>query len=46
LNDFFIFSNYPGMDPEVGSANNNAQGIDFGVYPVSKKILFGLNLTF
>lgn len=46
LNDFFTFSSYSGMDPEVGSNNNNAQGIDFGVYPVSKKVLFGLAVTF
>jgi TonB-linked SusC/RagA family outer membrane protein len=46
LNDYFTFSSYPGMDPEVGSGNNAGQGIDFGIYPVSKKVLFGLNLTF
>jgi TonB-linked SusC/RagA family outer membrane protein len=46
LNDFFTFSKYSGLDPEVGSRNNNAQGIDFGIYPVSKKVLFGLALSF
>lgn len=46
LNDFFTFSKYSGLDPEVGSRNNNAQGIDFGIYPVSKKMLFGLSLSF
>jgi len=46
LNDFFIFSKYSGLDPEVGSRNNNAQGIDFGIYPVSKKMLVGLSLSF
>jgi hypothetical protein len=46
LNDFFTFSKYSGLDPEVGSKNNNAQGIDFGIYPVSKKVLVGLSLSF
>lgn len=46
LNDFFTFSKYSGLDPEVGSRNNNAQGIDFGIYPVSKKMLVGLSLSF
>ena len=46
LNDYFTFSKYSGLDPEVGSQNNNAQGIDFGIYPVSKKVLFGLSLSF
>lgn len=46
LNDFFTFTNYDGMDPEVGSQNNNAQGIDFGTYPISRKVLFGLAVTF
>lgn len=46
LNDFFTFTGYSGLDPEVGSGNNNAQGIDYGTYPVSKKLLFGLSLSF
>jgi len=46
LNDFFTFSNYSGLDPEVGSRNNNAQGVDFGIYPVAKKMLVGLSLSF
>jgi hypothetical protein len=46
LNDYFTFTKYPGLDPEVGSSNNNAQGIDFGIYPISKKILFGIQVTF
>lgn len=46
LNDFFTFTQYSGLDPEVGSRNNNAQGVDFGIYPVSKKMLVGLSLSF
>lgn len=46
LNDFFTFTKYKGMDPEVGSAENNRQGVDFGTYPMAKKVLFGLSVTF
>lgn len=46
LNDFFTFSKYKGLDPEVGSDENNRQGVDFGIYPVSRKVLFGLSVTF
>ncbi|MBB6459659.1 SusC/RagA family TonB-linked outer membrane protein [Flammeovirga kamogawensis] len=46
LNDFFTFTNYDGVDPEIGSKENNAQGVDFGTYPVSRKLLFGLAVTF
>lgn len=46
LNDFFTFTNYIGIDPEVGSGTDNRQGLDFGMYPVAKKILGGINLSF
>ena len=45
LENFFTFSDYPGYDPEVVGAGN-AAGIDMGLYPSSKKIVFGLNVTF
>jgi TonB-linked SusC/RagA family outer membrane protein len=45
LDDFITFTSYPGFDPEtVGTGN--AAGLDRGSYPSSKKIVFGLNLTF
>ena len=48
LDDFFTFTNYPGLDPETngyyGSANSI--GMDFGSYPISKKIVFGVNVAF
>jgi TonB-linked SusC/RagA family outer membrane protein len=45
LDDFFTFTSYPGFDPEtVGSGNGI--GLDKGNYPSSKKIVFGLNITF
>lgn len=46
LNDFFTFTNYIGVDPEVGSGENNRQGVDFGMYPVSKKVLGGISVSF
>lgn len=46
LDDYFTFSNYPGMDPEAGSSNNNSQGIDRGMYPTPRKVLFGLSFAF
>jgi TonB-linked SusC/RagA family outer membrane protein len=46
LDDFFTFTNYPGLDPEAGSSNANSLGIDRGVYPVPRKVLAGLSITF
>ncbi len=45
LEDFFTFTKYPGFDPEF-TATGNAMGLDRGQYPGSKKIVFGLNVTF
>jgi TonB-linked SusC/RagA family outer membrane protein len=45
LDDFFTFTSYPGFDPEtVGSGVS--MGVDKGSYPTSKKIVFGVNITF
>ncbi|MDR2653655.1 MAG: TonB-dependent receptor [Prevotellaceae bacterium] len=45
LDDFFTFTSYPGFDPEtVGTGAG--MGVDKGSYPNSKKIVFGINLTF
>ena len=46
LEDFFTFTKYPGMDPEISAGTGNAQGIDVGGYPISKKVVAGLNITF
>ena len=45
LDDWFIFTDYPGFDPEV-SMSSNALGIDYGQYPSIKKTVFGLNVAF
>ena len=47
LDDYFTITNYPGADPETSSFDNGAsRGWDNGNYPTSKKIVFGLNVTF
>lgn len=38
--NLFTFTKYTGFDPEVGS-----NGIDFSVYPVTRTISLGINLT-
>lgn len=45
LDDFFTFTKYPGFDPEV-TGTGSGLGIDKGNYPTSKKVVFGVNLTF
>ncbi len=47
LDDFFTFTKYPGMDPEVSHFGMSASGlgIDYGSYPISKKVVFGVNIS-
>ncbi len=54
--NFFSFHKYAGFDPEIGVGRNQGStvsqrgfldiGIDRGMYPLSKSLSFGLNLTF
>ena len=47
LDDFFTFTKYKGFDPEACSAGTgSSQGVDKGTYPVSKKFIAGINITF
>jgi len=47
LDDFFTFSKYIGFDPATVVGNGGSSlGIDTGNYPSSKKVMFGLNLSF
>ena len=47
LDDYFTFTKYPGADPETASYNStDARGLDSGSYPTTKKVVFGVNLTF
>lgn len=46
-NNLFTITDYSGFDPEVGSfgSSNTQFGVDNIVYPASKSILFGLQIT-
>lgn len=47
LDDFFTFTTYPGADPETASMGSSYnRGFDNGQYPTSKKLTFGVNVTF
>ncbi len=48
LDDWFTFTKYPGLDPETGLYVAQASGlaVDTGHYPISKKLVFGVNLSF
>ncbi|MEP7164789.1 MAG: TonB-dependent receptor [Ferruginibacter sp.] len=45
LDDFFTFTKYPGVDPEV-SNNGNSPGVERGGYPIPRKAVVGLSVTF
>ncbi|MDO3695350.1 TonB-dependent receptor [Wenyingzhuangia sp. chi5] len=48
-NNLFTFTNYQGMDPEIGFGNVNqswARGVDVGFYPQPRTYLLGLNVNF
>lgn len=45
LDDFFTFTKYPGFDPEIIGVGSSL-GVDKGNYPTSKKVVFGVNVTF
>lgn len=44
--NLFTFTKYSGFDPEVGSQSPLYSGIDDGVYPIPRTVLFGLNVSF
>ena len=48
MDDWFTFTKYPGLDPETSHAGSSASGlgVDFGSYPISKKLVFGVNVSF
>jgi TonB-linked SusC/RagA family outer membrane protein len=46
LDDWFVFTKYPGMDPEASAGSTSALGVDKGAYPIAKKLVFGINLSF
>lgn len=46
--NMFTITNYSGFDPEVNAfgGSNTVRGIDFGTYPQTRNIIFGMNATF
>ena len=47
LDDWFIFTKYPGFDPEAATTGGSTgRGLDKGSYPNSKKLMFGVNISF
>ncbi|MDO5443245.1 MAG: SusC/RagA family TonB-linked outer membrane protein, partial [Bacteroidia bacterium] len=45
--DMFCFNSYPGCDPESATTGNaNAMGLDYGGYPVTSKLVTGVNIKF
>ena len=47
VNNLYTFTQYDGMDPDVGYAPDSwASGIDLGLYPLPRTIMFGASVTF
>lgn len=44
--NLLTFTHYTGYDPEVNSYSGLQIGVDEGAYPMSRTIIFGLNLEF
>lgn len=46
--NLLTLTKYSGYDPEVNAFGSNAvvQGVDYGTYPQSKAVIFGLNVEF
>lgn len=47
VNNLYTFTKYDGMDPDVGYAPDSwASGIDLGLYPLPRTVMFGASVTF
>jgi TonB-linked SusC/RagA family outer membrane protein len=46
--NLYVFTKYSGLDPEVGSLNQNPtlQNIDYGRYPTPRVVIVGINAEF
>lgn len=45
-NNLFTFTQYRGLDPEIGTRGSLEIGIDRGFYPQARSVLGGVNLSF
>jgi len=46
VQNLHTFTKYRGFDPEVGSGDNWAGGIDLGIYPSPRTIMIGVSLSY
>lgn len=46
LDDYFTFTKYRGLDPEIGNFGFNDIGVDRGYYPTAARMIFGIALDF
>jgi len=46
LDGWITFTKYIGYDPEVSTNAKESLGVDKGSYPISRKLVFGVNVTF
>lgn len=45
LDNYFLFTSYPGLDPEISTDAVNGIGLDLCSYPTTKKVVFGVSVT-
>jgi hypothetical protein len=47
MDNVAIFDNYRGYTPESNSFGNSTtmMGVDYCTYPISKRLVFGINVT-
>ncbi len=46
LENYFTFTKYSGLDPELGASNVNSIGVDYGFYPNPRSFIFGATISF
>lgn len=46
LDDYFTFTKFRGLDPEIGNFGFNDIGVDRGYYPTAARMIFGMALDF
>lgn len=44
--NLFTFTDYSGLDPEIGSGSPLSMGVDQGYYPIAKSFMCGVNFSF
>jgi TonB-linked SusC/RagA family outer membrane protein len=44
--NLFTFTNYNGMDPEIGYGEGFSSGVDLGYYPRPRTVMLGANIRF